>query len=49
MDLVLVMVWSTLKSQKKRLNLEIWLSQEKNHQKVEIQLILTLRKPNQIF
>ena len=53
-DLVLVeIVWSMLKSQKnclsqenrkakKRLSLEIWLSQEKSCQKVGIQLILTL-------
>ena len=56
MDLMLV--WSMLKNQKnclsqknqkakKRLSLEIWLSQEKSHQKVGIQLILTLQKSDQ--
>ena len=58
-DLVLMkIVWSTLKSQKnclsqenqkvkKYLILEIWPNQEKGYQKVEIQLNLILRRPDQ--
>ena len=35
---------NTLKSQKKRQSLKIWLSQEKSYQQMEIQLILILRR-----
>ena len=60
-DLVLVEIMlSMLKSQenclrqenqkmKKRLSLEIWLNQRKNCQKVGIQQILTLQRPEQSF
>ena len=61
MDLVLIeMICNILRSQenclsqknqkaKKRLNFEIWLSQKKSCQKVRIQLILMLQKPDQSF
>ena len=60
-DLVLVeIVWSTLRNQKnclnqenqkakKRLSLKIWLSQAKSYQKVKIQLISILWRPDQNY